>query len=147
MKEKDIIEIVESHLFSYMCVEKEIQSIKDKYNIDEKDINSWIKSKGKVSRATETLAIKNIQLENEIECKIKWHFIIENILRKYEDRNEQSKLKYIDYKYFNKFSLTKIELQMAISRPALSRIKYDVIYYIALYAVKEKLIELEDLKK
>lgn len=147
MKEKDIIEIVESHLFSYLSVEKEIETIKDKYNIDEKDINSWIRSKGKISRSTETLAIKNIQLENEIECKIKWHFIIENILRKYEERNEQSKLKYINYKYFNKFSLTKIEIQMAISRPALSRIKYDVIYYIALYAVEENLIKLEDIKK
>lgn len=40
-----IIRLIESYLYSYFWIYKKVLEIKGKYLIDDKDINSWIKSK------------------------------------------------------------------------------------------------------
>ena len=144
MYSEKIIKLVESYLYSYLWIDKKILEIKRKYLIDDNDINNWIKSKGKISRTTEKLTIKKIQIEHEIEIEMKWHYIIKKVLKKYELGEEKEKINYIKYKYFEKSSTTKIEIEMSISRPTQSRIKTDIIYCIALFAVKENLINIED---
>ena len=139
-----IIHIVEEHLYSYCLVDMEIRDIKQKYSVSDKDINSWIKSKGKVNRSVEIIALKNIEMEEKIKNKIHWKILIDKILKYYEE-NEQEKYWYIKYKYFEKCSTTKIERKMAISRPTQARIKTEIIYYIALYGVKENLLKIGDL--
>ena len=139
-----IIHIVEEHLYSHCLVDMEIREIKQKYNISDKDINSWIKSKGKINREVEIIALKNIEMEEIIKSKIQWKLLIDKILKYYEE-NEQEKYWYIKYKYFEKCSTTKIERKMAISRPTQARIKTEIIYYIALYGVKENLLKIGDL--
>ena len=139
-----IIHIVEEHLYSYCLVDMEIRDIKQKYSVSDKDINSWIKSKGKVNRSVEIIALKNIEMEDKIKNKIHWKILIDKILKYYEE-NEQEKYWYIKYKYFEKCSTTKIERKMAISRPTQARIKTEIIYYIALYGVKENLLKMEEL--
>jgi len=139
-----IIHTVEEHLYSYCLVDMEIREIKQKYNASDKDINSWIKSKGKINRGVEIMALKNIEMEEIIKNKIEWKLLIDKILKHYEE-NEQEKYWYIKYRYFEKCSTTKIEMKMAISRPTQARIKTEIIYYIALYGVKENLLKMEDL--
>ena len=142
MYNSKIIHIVEEHLYSYCSIDMEIRDIKLKYSISDKDINSWIKSKGNVSKGTEIMALKNIEMEEKIKNKIRWKFLIERVLKYYE-ANEQEKYLYIKYRYFEKCSTTKIERKMAICRATQARIKSDIVYYIALYAVKDKLIKMD----
>lgn len=137
-----IIHIVEEHLYGYCLVDLEIRDIKQKYSVSDKDINSWIKSKGKINRGVEIMALKNIEMEDKIKNKIKWKLLIDKILKYYEE-NEQEKYLYIKYRYFQKCSTTKIEMKMAICRATQARLKSEIVYYIALYAVKEKLIKME----
>jgi len=137
-----IIHIVEEHLYGYCLVDMEIRDIKQKYSISDKDINSWIKSKGKINRGVEIMALKNIEMEEKIRYKIQWKLLIDRILKYYEE-NEQEKYWYIKYRYFQKCSTTKIEMKMAICRATQARLKSEIVYYIALYAVKENLIKME----
>lgn len=137
-----IIHIVEEHLYSYCLVDMEIRDIKQKYSVSDKDINSWIKSKGKINRGVEIMALKNIEMEEKIRNKIRWKLLIDKILKYYE-KNEQEKYMYIKYKYFQKCSTTKIEMKMAVCRATQARLKSEIIYYIALYAVKEKLLKMD----
>lgn len=141
MYNSKIIHIVEEHLYTYYSIEIQIRDIKEKYSMTDKDINSWIKSKGRVSKSTEIQAIKNIEMEQEIMEKIKWHNLIKKIIKYYEEK-EPEKFLYIKLKYFDKCSTTKIEMKMAICRATQSKIKTDIVYYIALFAVKEKLIQM-----
>jgi len=137
-----IIHIVEEHLYGYCLVDMEIRDIKQKYSISDKDINSWIKSKGKINRGVEIMALKNIEMEEKIRYKIQWKLLIDRILKYYEE-NEQEKYWNIKYRYFQKCSTTKIEMKMAICRATQARLKSEIVYYIALYAVKENLIKME----
>ncbi len=137
----NIIHIVEEHLYSYYSIEHEIRKIMEKYSVNDKDINSWIKSKGKINRSTESIAIKNIEIENEIVKKIEWHYLIEKILKYYEN-DEPDKYLFIKLRYFDKCSTTKIEMKMAICRATQSKIKTDIVYNIAMYAVSNNLIKL-----
>lgn len=141
MYNSKIIHIVEEHLYTYYSIEIQIRDIKEKYSMTDKDINSWIKSKGRVSKSTEIQAIKNIEMEKEVMEKIKWHNLIKKIIKHYEE-NEPEKFLYIKLKYFDKCSTTKIEMKMAICRATQSKIKTDIVYYIALFAVKENLLQM-----
>ena len=146
MCSEKLIKLIESYLYSYLWIDKKVLEIKRKYLIDDKDINSWIKSKGKICRTTENIALKNIQIECEIETEIKWHYIIKKVLENYELKKEKEKINYIKYKYFERCSASKIEIEMSISRPTQSRMKRDIVYCIALFAVKENLINIENLE-
>ena len=137
-----IIHIVEEHLYSYCLIDMEIRDIKQKYSVSDKDINSWIKSKGKVNKNVEIMALKNIEMEEKIKNKIHWKILIDKILKYYES-TEQEKYLYIKYKYFEKCSTSKIEMKMAICRATQARLKSEIVYYIALYAVKEKLLKMD----
>ena len=141
MYNSNIIHIVEEHLYTYYSIEIQIRDIKEKYSMTDKDINSWIKSKGRISKSTEIQAIKNIEMEQEIMERIRWHNLIKKIIKHYEEK-EPEKFLYIKLKYFDKCSTTKIEMKMAICRATQSKIKTDIVYYIALFAVKENLIQM-----
>lgn len=137
----NIIHIVEEHLYSYYSIDAEIREIKENYTISDKDINSWIKSKGKITRITELTAIKNIEIEEKMKEKIKWHYLIKSIIEDYKI-SEPEKYLFIKLKYFDKCSTTRIEKKMAICRATQARLKNDIIYYIAIYAVKDNLIKI-----
>ncbi len=137
-----IIHIVEEHLYSFYSIDADIRDIKEKYSITDKDINSWIKSKGKINRTTEIKAIQNLEIEEKMQKRIKWHYLIKNIIEEYKTE-EPEKFLFIKLKYLDKCSTTKIEMKMAICRATQSKIKNEIIYNIALYAVKEKLLVLD----
>lgn len=86
----------------YFCtlIDKEWKQIKEKYLKKEIDINSWIRSKGRVSKGVEITAINNIQMEEELNNLIRWHNIIKNAICVYTKNDEQEKLNYIQHKYF-----------------------------------------------
>lgn len=142
MNNYKIISIVEEHLYSYCSIELEIRDIKEKYSISDQDINSWIKSKGKVNKSVEIMALKNIEMTEKVKRKIRWKLMIDKVLKYYQE-NEEEKYYYVKYKYFEKCSTAKIEIKMAICRATQARLKSEIIYYIALYAVKEKLLKMD----
>ena len=137
-----IIHIVEEHLYTYYSTDIEIRDIKEKYSITDIDINSCIKSKGKINRGVEIMALKNIEMQVEINNKIQWKLLIDKILEYYK-KNEPDKYLYIKLRYLDKCSTTKIENKMAICRATQARLKSDIVYYIALFAVKEDLIKMQ----
>ena len=141
MHNSKIIHIVEEHLYTYYSTDMEIREIKEKYSITDKDINSRIKSQGKINRGVEIMALKNIEMQEEIYNKIQWKLLIGKILEYYK-KNEPDKYLYIKLRYFDKCSTTKIETKMAICRATQARLKSDIVYYIALFAVKENLIKM-----
>lgn len=136
-----IIHIVEEHLYSYCYIDLQICFIKEKYSVTDKDINSWLKSKGRISKSTEVLALKEIEMEKELENKIRWHYLITKVIEYYK-KNEPEKFLFIKLKYFEKCSTTKIEMKMALCRATQSRIRTDIVYYIAMFAVKEDILNI-----
>ena len=94
MHNSKIIHIVEEHLYTYYSTDMEIREIKEKYSITDKDINSWIKSQGKINRGVEIMALKNIEMQEEIYNKIQWKLLIGKILEYYK-KNEPDKYLYI----------------------------------------------------
>ena len=88
------------------------------------------------------MALKNIEMQDEINNKIQWKLLIDKILEYYK-KNEPDKYLYIKLRYFDKCSTTKIENKMAICRATQARLKSDIVYYIALFAVKEDLIKMQ----
>ena len=79
MYNSKIIHIVEKHIYTYYSTDIEIRDIKEKYSITDKDINSWIKSKGKINRGVEIMALKNIEMQDEINNKMQWKLLIDKI--------------------------------------------------------------------
>ena len=53
---------------------------------------------------------------------------------------------YINLKYQRKCSITKIQIKTCLSRSTQSRIKKEILYYIAIFAYKENLIKMEEME-
>ena len=69
-------------LRDYFTFDKQIESLQEKLEKEEieKDVNSFIKSKNKVSNAVENQVIRKIMLENKINELILWKGIIEDVI-------------------------------------------------------------------
>ena len=73
-------------LRDYFTFDKQIESLQEKLEKEEigKDVNSFIKSKNKVSNAVENQVIRKIMLENKINELILWKGIIEDVINGYK---------------------------------------------------------------
>ena len=77
-------------LRDYFTFDKQIESLQEKLEKEEigKDVNSFIKSKNKVSNAVENQVIRKIMLENKINELILWKGIIEDVINGYKKFQE-----------------------------------------------------------
>ena len=89
---KKVRKIVNEKLSEYPIMENQIKELKSQLGSAPicKDVNSFIKSKGKTSNLTEGIAIHDIEIEERIEEYIKWKNLIDSI---YDDFKKNDKIK------------------------------------------------------
>lgn len=142
MISKKLIRTIEDYLYLYQYIDEEILELKEEKNLsNSRDANSYIRAKGRVNKGVENQALQNVKIDEVIEKHLKWKALITNVVKEYKD-NEPEKHYYIKLKYFKKASTVKIQNEMAICRATQSKIKLDIIYYLAFLAINEKLIKL-----
>lgn len=142
MISKKLVKTIEDYLYLYTSIDEEISDLKQSKGLsNSKDINSWIKAKGKVNREVENQAIQNIKTDELIERYTKWKNLISKVVDEYKN-NSPDKYYYMKLKYFRKASTVRIENEMAICRATQVRVKLDIIYYLALLGINENLIKL-----
>ena len=95
-------------LKDYFAFDKQMENLKEKLEQEEtgKDVNSFIKSKNKISSTVENKVIRKIMLENKINELILWKGIVEEVINGYK--------KFQEHKY-------KVEIAYQISIIALSK--------------------------
>lgn len=144
MLEKKIVQVVEHYLKLYPYIDKEIEELqKDiEFNsVTQKDVNSYLKSKGKVTKAIENQIVNKIQIEEKISKYRKWQKLIDDVVLIYRNK-EQAKYLYMKLRYFKRYSINRIEIETTYSKSMQHRIRQDIVDYIALFAIKENLLEI-----
>ena len=147
MLEKNIIKIVERQLKEYPYKDRLIEDI---YNEMEflgsrnKDLNSYLQSKGRISSSVENEVMQRSVLEEQINKHRKWKEVIETVLEIYKEYDIQ-KYNYMKMKFFTGNSVLAIELETTIGGSVQTRYKRDIILYIAIFAAQENLICMQKL--
>ena len=144
MLSKKVMNDIEEYLYIYPNFEQKIEDIKRESEIViKRDVNSWIKSKGKINNSVECQALLELITEEKINKCLKWKAVIEKVMKIFSKYYPERYL-YINLKYKDKCTITKIEMKSCMSKSTQSRIKQEILYYIAIFAFKENLIKLDE---
>lgn len=141
MKVRKILSYVKLKVSEYPKIDSIIEGLELSKDIENnKDANSFIKSKNKISRTTELQAIKNVNIDKKIEEYKKWQNLIQNEL-------EDLKVKDIDvYKIvlfkFTGYSFEKIKDELYLGERTVVNLYNDFIIEISLLAVKNDLLHI-----
>lgn len=141
MKVRKILSYVKLKVSEYPKIDSIIEGLELSKDIENnKDVNSFIKSKNKISRTTELQAIKNVNIDKKIEEYKKWQNLIQNEL-------EDLKVKDIDvYKIvlfkFTGYSFEKIKDELYLGERTVVNLYNDFIIEISLLAVKNDLLHI-----
>lgn len=139
-KVKSIIRRKLKDFSSYDTIINDLQASKN--SGAKRDVNSFIKSKNRISCNTEIQAIRNINIDNSIIEIKKWQEIINFVLE--ESKNEYSlKGKALEYKFKDKMSNEIILEILHISQTALTYWVNDFILEIAIIAIDKKMIKID----
>lgn len=137
------IKKIEYYLYNYYIIDYKIELLKA--NNEEYDYKQtyykWIKTK---TSSVEDEAIRNIENERIILKMRKWKKLIEVILRHYQNA-DTLKYKYINLKYFDRYSDSKIEEKLNTKDS--KKIKIEILRYIYLVAVKNNMLKGEFYEK
>lgn len=145
MLSKKNISIIEDYLYIYPNFDEKVKEIRQESEmLTSKDINSWIKSKGKISNSVECQAILEIITEEKVNKCLKWKKIIESVMKTFKEHYPERYL-YVSLKYKDKCSIPKIQMKTCLSKSTQLRMKKEILYYIAIFAYKENLIKMEDI--
>lgn len=145
MLSKKNISIIEDYLYIYPNFDEKIKEIRQESEmVTSKDINSWIKSKGRISNSVECQAILEIITEEKVNKCLKWKKIIESVMKIFKEHYPERYL-YVSLKYKDKCSIPKIQMKTCLSKSTQLRMKKEILYYIAIFAYKENLIKMEDI--
>lgn len=146
MLSKKNIDIIEEYLYIYPNFDRKIEEIREESErVTSSDINSYIKSKGKINRSVEYQAILELIIEEKINYCLKWKKLIDSIMEVFKESYPEIYV-YINLKYQRKYSITKIQMKTCLTRSTQSRIKKEILYYIAIFAYKENLIKMEEIE-
>lgn len=113
---KQLKKTMEEYLYLYQFIDIEILDIKNKFD-DEKEIKKEVKKLRKIKK------------------------IIDEVLD-YFQKNDKDKYSFIVLRYFKKLAPKDIEEELYLNSSLQWRIKNDVIYILALVALKEKVLEI-----
>ena len=142
---KKVRKIVNEKLSEYPIMENQIKELKSQLGSAPicKDVNSFIKSKGKTSNLTEGIAIHDIEIEERIEEYIKWKKLIDSI---YDDfkKNDKIKAKILEYKYFANYSEDRVKDCLYLSKGALRNSIDYIQYEVGIRATYKGLIKITD---
>ena len=105
-----------------------------------KDVNSFIRSKNKVSKNTEEQVLKNINIDKKIDEYKKWQNLIRNELE--ELRIKDSDLYKIVIFKITGYSFEKIKSELYLGERTVINLYNNFIIQISLLAVKYGLIHI-----
>lgn len=143
INEDKLFSKIEERIKEYFDIEEELIEIKDKFNFENKrDVNSFIKSKGNISKGVENEAIHNILIEQELSKLLEWAEFLEKIFAYYEEF-EFEKYSYSKYRYKNHYNEVKIEIKMSLSHATQYRIRKSILREILLCAIDNDLMKIK----
>lgn len=133
-------------LKDYFAFDKQMENLKEKLEQEEtgKDVNSFIKSKNKISSTVENKVIRKIMLENKINELILWKGIVEEVINGYK-KFQEHKYKYIIQKFM--YSKTDDEVSKILYMSTATQYKYkvEIAYQISIIALSKNLITIDDI--
>lgn len=135
--------IVREKLAEYFRMDDIIERLKiQKEGSKEKDVNSFIKSKYKISRTVEGQVIKEINIDNLIEEYKEWKELIKNIFEEVK-QNDPIKTKIIDSK-LKGATFEKIADEQYIGKETARKYYNEFILEVCIVAIEKKLIKVEN---
>lgn len=134
-----IKKIVRKKLSEYPLFYKDIEELEEKKNLTiNRDENSFIKSKNKISRNVEIEAIKSIEIDDKISEIKKWQEVIDTVFKEFKKDNIKSNV--IEYKFIGNLSEDAICDKVNISKGCVRNYIFEFIYEIGILAVLKGLI-------
>ncbi len=128
MVTKKVKKIIRKKLYEYPIYDRLINELElEKDTVSGGDINSSIRSKNKISRATEGQVIKNISIDSKINEYKKWKELIDNVLQDFR-KCDKTKLKIVEYKFFGNIPEDIIADELYVSKSTV-RSYLQVIYF------------------
>ena len=141
-----IKKIIRKRLYEYPLYDRLIKDLEmEKETKEGKDINSFIRSKNKISNSIESQVIKNIACDSKIKEYKKWQELIDNILQDFR-KNDKIKLKLIEYKFFGNIPEDIIAEELFISKSTVRSYLKDIYFEVGILATLEELINKNNLK-
>ena len=140
MVTKKVKKIIRKKLYEYPIYDRLINELElEKDTTEGRDINSSIRSKNKISRATEGQVIKNISIDSKInECK-KWKELIDTVLQDFI-KCDKTKLKIVEYKFFGNIPEDIIADELYVSKSTVRSYLKDIYFEIGILATLNNLI-------
>lgn len=140
MVTKKVKKIIRKKLYEYPIYDRLINELElEKDTVSGGDMNSSIRSKNKISRATEGQVIKNISIDSKInECK-KWKELIDTVLQDFI-KCDKTKLKIVEYKFFGNIPEDIIADELYVSKSTVRSYLKDIYFEIGILATLNNLI-------
>lgn len=140
MVTKKVKKIIRKKLYEYPIYDRLINELElEKDTTEGRDINSSIKSKNKISRATEGQVIKNISIDSKINEYKKWKELIDNVLQDFR-KCDKTKLKIVEYKFFGNIPEDIIADELYVSKSTVRSYLKDIYFEIGILATLNNLI-------
>ena len=140
MVTKKVKKIIRKKLYEYPIYDRLINELElEKDTVSGADINSSIRSKNKISRATEGQVIKNISIDSKINEYKKWKELIDNVLQDFR-KCDKTKLKIVEYKFFGNIPEDIIADELYVSKSTVRSYLKDIYFEIGILATFNNLI-------
>lgn len=140
MVTKKVKKIIRKKLYEYPIYDRLINELElEKDTTESRDINSSIRSKNKISRATEGQVIKNISIDSKINEYKKWKELIDNVLQDFR-KCDKTKLKIVEYKFFGNIPEDIIADELYVSKSTVRSYLKDIYFEIGILATLNNLI-------
>lgn len=140
MVTKKVKKIIRKKLYEYPIYDRLINELElEKDTVNGGDINSSIRSKNKISRATEEQVIKNISIDSKINEYKKWKELIDNVLQDFR-KCDKTKLKIVEYKFFGNIPEDIIADELYVSKSTVRSYLKDIYFEIGILATLNNLI-------
>jgi hypothetical protein len=142
MRINKVRKIARAKINEYLRIDSIINGLEEqKERAEGKDVNSFIRSKNKVSRGVEGQAINNITIDEKIENYKLWkeliHYLLEDLKLECE-----VKAKVIEFK-IRGGAFEKAEEEVYVSKETARNYFNEFVLEVGIMAVKRNLIEIE----
>lgn len=140
MVTKKVKKIIRKKLYEYPIYDRLINELElEKDTVSGGDINSSIRSKNKISRATEGQVIKNISIDSKINEYKKWKELIDTVLQDFI-KCDKTKLKIVEYKFFGNIPEDIIADELFVSKTTVRTYINDIYFEVGILATFNNLI-------
>ena len=140
MVTKKLKKIIRKKLYEYPIYDRLINELElEKDTVSGVDINSSIRSKNKISRATEGQVIKNISIDSKINEYKKWKELIDTVLQDFR-KCDKTKLKIVEYKFFGNIPEDIIADELYVSKTTVRTYINDIYFEVGIQAILNKVL-------